>query len=348
MELYLKSVNKFFKKSAKRKKLKFFSTKENQNLHHVLRNLNLEVHDNEIFCLLGNNGAGKSTLLNCVGGIHVPESGLLVLRTGGEIIDIVKESKKAKRKIIFNFQDPKFDTRMSLKSNLDFHLRIYMIERETRHKLIDEYLSLFNLQSKKNSKFYFLSGGQKKQLENIRGFTTSKAFQSNDRLFLTDEPTAYCDVSAKKLIWEELASICEQGESTVLFSTNDLVEAEKLIKPSNGKIGFIRDGSIAFSGSLHDLQSKLTSKGNLNLLSDSQIDGEAFDSFKNLISKQYESISVSSLEDSHGINIENINQEQINMVISEAITYFQSQNIFLDKIEKVKPTINDLFIKNGV
>jgi len=37
----------------------------------------------------------------------------------------------------------------------------------------------------------------------------------------------------------------------------------------------------------------------------------------------------------------------MNEVITEAIIYFQAQNIFLDKIEKVKPSINDLFIHNG-
>lgn len=346
MELRIINLNKFFKKSDSKKKFKFLVKNKTTQMSHVLQNLNLNIYDNEMYCILGNNGAGKSTLLNCIGGIHIPESGSLLLKSTTETIDIVKESKKAKRKIVFNFQDPKFDTRMSLKSNLDFHLRMYMIERETRHKLIDEYLSLFNLHSKKNSKVYFLSGGQKKQLENIRGFITSKALKKKDILFLTDEPSAYCDIKAKKIIWNEIESICERG--TVLFSTNDLHEAEKLIKPKNGKIGFIRNGSITFSGSLKELQSQITSKGNLCLIAESQINLEAFDSFKNLISNQYEAISVSSHDDSHTINIENISQEQVNMVISEAITYFQSQNIFLNKIEKIKPTINDLFVGNGV
>lgn len=348
MELVIKQLNKFFKKTDKKKNFKIFAKKGDQEQYHILRNLNLEIHDNEMYCILGNNGAGKSTLLNCIGGIHIPESGSLILKSANEITDIVKESKKAKRKIIFNFQDPKFDTRLSLKANLDFHLRMYMIEKETRRKLIDEYLKLFNLQSKKNSKVYFLSGGQKKQLENIRGFVTAKALRSEDLLFLTDEPTAYCDVKAKNIIWEEIKSICNQGQSTVLFSTNDLNEAEKLTKPSNGKIGFIKNGEITFSGSVKDLQSIFISKGNLSLITESKINGEALVSFKNLITQQFDSIKVNSSTDTQHINIENITQEQMNEVIKEALVYFQSQNIFLDKIEKIKPSLNDLFIRNGV
>ena len=217
-----------------------------------------------MFCLLGNNGAGKSTLMNCIGGIHIPDAGLIYLKTNETEINVLKDAKKAKKSIIFNFQDPKFDTRLSARSNLDFHLRMYMIERETRKKLIIEYLKLFNLYQKKDSKVYFLSGGQKKQLENIRGFITSKALKLKDILFLTDEPTAYCDIVAKNIIWEELEDVCSHG--TVLFSTNDLYEAERLVKPKNGKIGFIKEGSIVFSGTLNDLQSKLSKKEYLLIL----------------------------------------------------------------------------------
>ena len=161
---------------------------------------------------------------------------------------------------------------------------------------------------------------------------------------MTDEPTAYCDIVAKKLIWEEIEYIRSRG--LVMFSTNDLNEAEKLIKPNNGKIGLIKNGQIVFSGSLLDLQSQLANTGNLNLVMESQIDSDTLNSFKNLLCEQFDELAINTVPTQNAINIGNINQENMNEIITEAIVYFQSQNIYLDKIEKVKPSINDLFIHN--
>lgn len=345
MELQIHQLRKNFKVPSKHKHFSFHTSKEEVKYNQVLKNLDLTVNNNEMYCLLGNNGAGKSTLLNCIGGIHIPDSGEIFLKNDKGIINVVKEPKRAKRRILFNFQDPKFDSRLSAKANLDFHLRMYLIERETRQKLITEYLKMFNLYSKKDSKIYFLSGGQKKQLENIRGFTTAKALAHEDILFITDEPTAYCDVVAKDLIWGELESI--QGHGTILFSTNDLHEAERLIKPKNGKIGFIKEGSIVFSGSLSELQQKLTTKGNLQLITEGPVENSLFTTFSERLMDQYGSMSFSTVPEENTISIGNISQEAMNNVISEALDFLHSNSINIDKIEKVKPTINDLFITNG-
>ena len=285
MELKINQLNKSFKVVTKEGQNKFFSRNKGKCSNQILRNLDLVVKDQEMYCLLGNNGAGKSTLLICIGGIQIPDSGSIVLKNHIKEINVIKEPRLAKKHILFNFQDPKFDTRLSVKANLDFHLRMFMIEREARKKLISEYLKLFNLYSKKDSKVYFLSGGQKKQLENIRGFVTSKALIQDDILFLTDEPTAYCDIVAKNIIWDELENICLHG--TVLFSTNDIHEAEKLIKPKNGKIGFIKEGSIVFSGSVFDLQNKLSKKGNLSLITENPIENSMLETFSSHITNQF-------------------------------------------------------------
>lgn len=343
MELQISQLNKSFKKISKKKHLGILYRKREQIAVKVLNNLNLTIADSEMYGLLGNNGAGKSTLMNCIGGIHIPDSGSIFLKSEEREINVIKTPKLAKKRIIFNFQDPKFDTRLSAKSNLDFHLRMYQIERETRKKLITEYLKKFNLYSKKDSKVYFLSGGQKKQLENIRGFITSKALQNEDILFLTDEPTAYCDVLAKNIIWNELEDICLHG--TVLFSTNDLLEAEKLVKPKNGKVGFIRNGSIIFSGAIKEIQNQLSSKGNIRLITETQLDTNVYDNFRTYLLNQYETLSFNSIPDQCTITIGNIRQEQANDLISETMDFLQNERIYIDKLEKLKPTINDLFLQ---
>ena len=172
MELKITHLNKSFKVTTKEKQRKLPKRNHNAKYAQILKNLDLLVQNQDMYCLLGNNGAGKSTLLNCIGGILIPDSGSIVMKTNVNQINLVKEPRLAKKHILFNFQDPKFDTRLSAKANLDFHLRMFMIERETRKKLISEYLNLFNLYSKRDSKVYFLSGGHKKHLQNILGLYT--------------------------------------------------------------------------------------------------------------------------------------------------------------------------------
>ena len=94
------------------------------------------------------------------------------------------------------------------------------------------------------------------------------------------------------------------------------------------------------------IQSQLANTGNLNLVMESQIDSDTLNSFKNLLCEQFDELAINTVPTQNAINIGNINQENMNEIITEAIVYFQSQNIYLDKIEKVKPSINDLFIHN--
>jgi ABC-2 type transport system ATP-binding protein len=345
VELNISNLNKYFViKNGKNGKISKKKRKEGEK-NQILKNLNLTLNNQEIFCLLGNNGAGKSTLMNCIGGLLHPDSGEIIMRNRFESINILKESSKAKHRIIFCFQDPKFDSRLDVEKNLDFHLRMFLIERETRKKLIFEYLEKFNLQSKRKSKFYFLSGGQKKQVENIRGFITAQSKKSEEILFLTDEPTAYCDIVAKKLIWEEINQI--NSHSTILFSTNDLYEAEKLTNRENGKIGFIKQGSINFSGSLKELQSQLSTKGNISFSTSCELNNEIFFSFNEKIKKIFPILKIETQNEQCIINISNIGEEQMNTVLKSTVDYFSEKNIFLDKIENRKPTIDDLFRING-
>ena len=62
---------------------------------------------------------------------------------------------------------------------------------------------------------------------------------------------------------------------------------------------------------------------------------------------QYKSISFSTVPEECSIKIGNISQEEMNDVMAEALEFLNSNKIFIDKIEKLKPTINDLFINKG-
>ena len=350
MEIDIKYLNKSYKSNTNNNKGILNIKKGNNKLKtiKVLKDLNLKINEHEVFGLIGENGAGKSTLLNCLGTLNIPDSGSIVLSTKDYSIDVLKHPQKAKQHIIFSFQDPKFDPRLSVEANLDFHLRMYQIQKEMRKKLIKEHLEKFSLYGKRNNKFFLFSGGQKKQIENIRGFILAEAFRlkNNPFLLITDEPTAYCDYQAKNNIWRELLDIASEF-GTVLFATNDLNEAEYLTNRKNGKIGFIKNGSISFTGNISELKDNSTKSMKLLLTTSNNrilVPKTTLESLELTMVSQLNNSNIKVVSENNVIFVENINEEEMNESMTYALEFFSSQNIDLDKVERKKTNLNDLFI----
>lgn len=341
MELIINNLNKSYSKNSKGN-----NSKHNSKLK-VLNKLDFNVKNHEIYSLLGANGAGKSTLLSCIGGILTPDSGKIKLIMKEGEIDVVANPKIGKKHSIFCFQDPKFDNRLDVKKNLEFHMNIHNISKMTRKKLIKEYLELFGLWKNRKSRISTLSGGQRKQLENIRGFLIAKAFKNKkELLFITDEPTAYCDINAQKIIWDEILGIAEYGDNCVLFATNDLNEAKLLTNGTTGKIGFLKHGEISFDGSIKALQYYLDGSRNTLLIEIADYDKKGHDmllqSFKyklNTYSCDYKL----KIHNPQKLSIQHIKESEINDLMKFTVNHFLSKNVFLEKIERKKPDLNELF-----
>ena len=81
------------------------SYKEGGRLLHVLKDVNLEVHEGESVAIVGTSGSGKTTLLQCIGGLDRFDKGLIEI--GGENIAELSEQRLTElrnRKLGFVYQ----------------------------------------------------------------------------------------------------------------------------------------------------------------------------------------------------------------------------------------------------
>ena len=110
---------------------------------------------------------------------------------------------------------------LSARSNMDFHADLFGIPRRDKKARIIKLLALVQLLDRKNSRVGTFSGGMKRRL------ALGRALLHDPQLIYLDEPTLGVDVQARRVIWDYILSLRDQGK-TVLITTNYLEEAQVL------------------------------------------------------------------------------------------------------------------------
>jgi len=209
----------------------------------ALDKLNLKVRQGEILVLLGPNGSGKTTLLHLLSTVLKPTEGTATVMG----FDIVKQPLKVRETIGISFQEPRGFWRHKPYHILSFHAAIYGLGREERSKVVDQTLKDFDLWPSRNKKFMELSGGQGKRLE------VAKLFVHRPSVAVFDEPTAMVDLDGKRMIWDRIRGLREQG-STVIVATNEVREAEYLAD----RISIMKGGKEVVTEDLRTLKDSIT------------------------------------------------------------------------------------------
>ena len=280
--------------------------------------VNFSVKNGEIFGFLGPNGAGKTTTIKMLTTLMNPSGGSANV-TG---FDIVKKRDEVRQNIGVVFQEPALDYELTGKENLDFHSRMYGLDRKTRKTRIDEVLKLVDLGDKKDVLVKNYSGGMKRRLEIARGLMHSPSV-----LFL-DEPTLGLDAQTRRAIWEYVKKMNQDGDTTIFLTTHYMDEADYLCD----RVGIIDHGKILVIDSTKNLKNSV---GNdVITLSCSDM--------KKLINR---------LEKENWIN--NIKQHDSFITlgvkkgeekIPEIIEIAQKEKIKIKSISVRKPTLDDVFL----
>jgi ABC-2 type transport system ATP-binding protein len=209
----------------------------------ALDGLDLKVKQGEILVLLGPNGSGKTTLLHLLSTVLKPTSGTATVMG----YDIVKQSLKVRETIGISFQEPRGFWRHKPYHILSFHAAIYGLNGEERSKVVDQTLQDFDLWPSRNKRFMELSGGQGKRLE------VAKLFVHRQKVAVFDEPTAMVDLDGKRMIWDRIRGLREQG-STVIVATNEVREAEYLAD----RISIMKGGREVVTQNLRTLKDSIS------------------------------------------------------------------------------------------
>jgi ABC-2 type transport system ATP-binding protein len=192
----------------------------------VLRDINLNIDENEIFGLIGPSGAGKTTLIRLVIGAITSDSGSI------KISDYTIPDLKALDIIGYMPQNDALYSDLSGYDNLIFFGGMYRMKKEELKKRVEEVLKLVELDSDGRKKVSNYSGGMKKRL------SLAVALLHSPRVLILDEPTVGIDPILRKKIWDEFYELKKQGK-TIIVTTHVMDEAVKC-----DRLGLIYHGDI--------------------------------------------------------------------------------------------------------
>ena len=206
--------------------------------------LNLIIHEGELFSLLGLNGAGKSTTVKMLSGLSKPTSGDAFILGRS----IVREPDAAKAFLAVSPQETAVAPKLSVKENLVFMCGAYGLDRKKSKEQTEKITEAFHLEEILNKKACKLSGGWQRRL------SIAMALIGEPKVLFLDEPTLGLDVIARNELWELIRRM--KGEITIILTTHYMEEAETL----SDRIAIMKNGKIAALGTPDELKAETGSE----------------------------------------------------------------------------------------
>jgi ABC-2 type transport system ATP-binding protein len=206
--------------------------------------INLSIERGETVAYLGPNGAGKSTTIKMLCGILFPSSGEVLVDGLSPWRD--RQELAGRIGVVFG-QRTQLYWDLRLGESFELLRRIYQIPAETfraNHEWLEETLGLRDII---DSPVRSLSLGQR-----MRGEVAAALLHNPDILFL-DEPTIGLDVEAKQRIREFILELNRTRNTTVLLTTHDLDDVEKLCQ----RLVIINHGIVVEDGPLGQMMERL-------------------------------------------------------------------------------------------
>ena len=218
--------------------------------------VSLNIHQGEIFALLGGSGSGKSTLLRMLAGFERPSEGRIFL-DGQDITDL----PPYERPINMMFQSYALFPHMTVEQNIAFGLKQDGLAKDEIAGRVSEMLGLVQMTQYAKRKPHQLSGGQRQRV------ALARSLAKRPKLLLLDEPMGALDKKLRSQMQLELVQIIERVGVTCVMVTHDQEEAMTMAE----RIAIMSQGWIAQVGSPMDIYETPASRlvcefiGNVNL-----------------------------------------------------------------------------------
>lgn len=200
--------------------------------------LHLEIHNGELFSLLGVNGAGKTTAIKMLSCLTVPTAG--DAEVGG--YSITKEPEQVKSLIGVSPQETAVAPNLTVKENLELICGIHGFTKEKTTDRIRELTDQLRLEEVLQRRAGKLSGGWQRRV------SIAMALISQPRILFLDEPTLGLDVIARHDLWDMIRKL--KGNITIILTTHYMEEAECL----SDRIGIMKSGRLLAVGTAEELK----------------------------------------------------------------------------------------------
>lgn len=176
--------------------------------------LSLNIHQGELFALLGVNGAGKTTTIKMLSCLVKPTSGDALV-CGKSIVSAAGEVKPL---IGVSPQETAVAPNLSTRENLELMCGVHGFSKEKTAEKIAELCEQFNLGEVMSKRAGKLSGGWQRRL------SIAMAIISEPEILFLDEPTLGLDVIARSELWDVIRAL--KAHTTIILTTHYMEEAE--------------------------------------------------------------------------------------------------------------------------
>lgn len=196
---------------------------------YAVRDLNLEIRDQEFMSLLGPSGCGKTTTLNMIAGLETPTSGQIIIDDRP-----VTHVPAAQRDIAMVFQTYALYPHMTVYRNMAFALKIRKMPKDVIDKQVRDAAQILGINPLLERYPRQLSGGQRQRV------ALGRAIVRNPKVFLLDEPLSNLDAVLRVQMRAELKIIFNRLQATVAYVTHDQAEAMTM----SDRVAVFRNGIL--------------------------------------------------------------------------------------------------------
>ena len=286
----------------------------------ALNHLSLDIHEGEIFGLLGPNGSGKTTAINCLLSLLKYDKGTI------EIFGqpMTPDNYQAKQQIGIVLQNVAVFDELTVYENIDYFCGLYVSDKKKRKELVDDAVQFAGLEDYCKMRPKKLSGGLLRRLNIACGIA------HKPRLIIMDEPTVAVDPQSRNKILEGIQKLNAQG-STIIYTSHYMEEIEQICT----RIAIMDHGRVIASGTSEELK-KMIKTGETITVEAILLEEKHLRDIRSLP-------HVFDLHYENQILVLRCTGAQHNLI--RLLNYLQSQDITFGRVFSELPTLNDVFLE---
>jgi spermidine/putrescine ABC transporter ATP-binding subunit len=219
--------------------------------------VSFDIAPNEFFALLGPSGCGKTTLLRMIAGLETPTEGEIVI--DGQNMAFTPPNQ---RPVNMVFQSYAVFPHMTVRSNVEYGLRVVGTPREETRRRAEDALAMVKLSDLAERRPDQLSGGQRQRV------ALARALVKRPKVLLLDEPLSALDAKLREQMQIELTRLQRTVGITFIIVTHDQDEALSMAN----RIAVMNEGEVSQIASPADLYEHPSSRfvadfiGKVNLI----------------------------------------------------------------------------------
>ena len=209
----------------------------------VLKSIDLDIEDGDIFGLIGRSGVGKSTLLRCINGLESYDAGSLKVN-GREVKDLAGlELREYRKGVGMIFQHFSLTERDTVYQNIALPMKCWKYDKKQIEETVERLLKIVELEDKRKAKSRNLSGGQKQRVAIARALTMDPT------ILLCDEATSALDPNTTQSILTLLREINQKLGITIVVVTHEMAVIRQLCN----KVAILDRNGVADTGTVEDV-----------------------------------------------------------------------------------------------